>query len=975
MTETRRKAHHVHETKVLSYGHLGTAAYDDQNHKWTFLRQYQTQHGDGLEAWESQTNSPPFLLADERTWNAEPDYVQACGPAWDARLGHGLQNSFLKRVPDVAVAAVELPTLLKSIATELSYQPSASILAFGHARRASDHSVHNKAPYIPIVAIRSCSSNETLQFFVIEADQIGIPSIADLSDLGAVPFIAHEASGCWTGSTDRILQVTSSSYSQGTQFLVVKPSGTTVLRPVLSKSRASEELLEPCPVITIPQSRTGSQPHAFAAFNPHDQRLVALVDTSGQWSIWKLTGRRLGSARNSYQATLKASNALGSIEHQFRFSGASTSKDTWYRVCWFTSREGIMDRLLVYNRRFAAAFDRTGSCLGGVDMRLGSQADQTLILDVKNSSRRSSHVFVLTTSRLLIFDSSQTNEDDRSSGEALKLACSWNHYRDRADWSLRMAILESSEESWVLLYSNTSHLAIIYRFGQADGQSTIMSKQDPSTFQLPHQLKGRMKDVDDITMCPVAFSSQSQPAGVVGSGLIKLVACLATGEVIEALYKHELDQFSLSSHPAKPFLHLFIPRRLNHPISSKYVMADDDIDDFVVPDGKETDDFGGKPDSEQNTPEDVQYISPSPRHWQRLLQYEALKNNDNGNVSFGSALQQAIEQFERRNEENKLTFIQLISDLADRCRITELEHDSQLAEQWHDTLELQGDINVQLAAHVVGGVPISSRRHLLLDLYEGLVRAYLGSLSDQVTDRGRVNRERLIRQIVGDCFLGSFVLAPATTPLSVSPRRSWLQTQDSQPLSPSQGLNSDDPESSHAVTPEDLSEREAPAVSRLRKYTLFRHEMPPPLLDYHANISNILAHLPESIEENPADYSYQQTSQKMKLAQEEIAAESLNPRERKKALRSAARLQRKLEKTQLISQEVATRRNLLPGISSGPKASHVPQREVQSSQPVAPSSSQTIGPGLSMTQPERGAYGTRQAEKKGKKGAKRRAGF
>ncbi|KAH0843151.1 hypothetical protein FOPE_08048 [Fonsecaea pedrosoi] len=501
-----------------------------------------------------------------------------------------------------------------------------------------------------------------------------------------------------------------------------------------------------------------------------------------------------------------------------------------------------------------------------------------------------------------------------------------------------------------------------------------MSKQDPSTFQLPHQLKGRMKDVDDITMCPVAFSGQSQSVGVIESGLIKLVACLATGEVIEALYKHELDQFNLSSHPTKTFSNLSIPRTLNHPISSKYVMVDDDIDDFIVPDGKGTDDFGGKPDSEKNTPEDVQYIPPSPRHWQRLLQYEALKNNDNGNVSFGSALQQAIEQFESRNEENKVTFIQLISDLADRCRITELEHDSQLADQWLDTLELQGDINVQLAAHVVGGVPISSRRHLLLDLYEGLVRAYLGSLSDQVTDRGRVNRERLIRQIVGDCFLGSFVLTPATT-LSVSPRRSWLQTQDSQALSPSQGLDSDDPESSHAVTPEALLETEAPAVSRLRKYALFRHEMPPPLLDYHANISNILAHLPESIEENPADYSYQQTNQKMKLAHEEIAAESLNPRERKKALRSAARLQRKLEKTQLISQEVATRRNLLPGIGSGPKASDFPQREVQSSQPVAPSSSQTIGPALSMTQPERGAYGTRQAEKKGKKGAKRRAGF
>ncbi|OQV06582.1 hypothetical protein CLAIMM_11129 [Cladophialophora immunda] len=641
-----------------------------------------------------------------------------------------------------------------------------------------------------------------------------------------------------------------------------------------------------------------------------------------------------------------------------------------------------MDRLLVCNRRFAAAFDRTGSFLGEVDMRLGSQLDRNLILEVKNSGRRSDHVFVLTTSRFLIFSSPQSSGNDRDSGEVLELVCSWNHYRDRNDLGLRMSVLESSEDSWVLLYSATSHLAILYVFGQEGVASTTVSMPDPSTFHFPQQLKGRMKDVVDITMCPVAFSDQNQHAGAVGFGLIKLVASLGTGEIIEALYKNELGQFGLSNHLPETISHLPLPRSLdNYPISAKYVM-DEDLDDFVVPDSGGTDDFAGNASSARTTPQDAQRISLNFRDWQRLLQYEVLKENVDDRMSFGLALQRVIEYLEHLKVEKKITPIQLLSDITDGCRITDVEHDSQVSDEWLDTLALQVGITVEPTAQVIGGVPSSSRRHTLLDIYEGLVREYVEPLSNQVTDRGRVNRERLVRQIVGDAFFGAFVLTSGIAALPpASPGPYWTPTQDSEGPSPSLGLDSDDPTASQAPTPEALPDTEERAVTRLRNYALFRHDVPPLLLDHQATISNILAHLPESIEQNPEDYSYQQTNQMMKLAQEEMAAESLNPKERKKALRSAVRLQRKLERTQLISQEVVMRRNLLPGISSGPKAAALPLREVQSSQPAAPSSSQTTGPGqgaipgFSMTQPERGAYGTRQAEKKGKKGQKRRAGF
>ncbi|OAP54402.1 hypothetical protein AYL99_11503 [Fonsecaea erecta] len=985
MADARRSGRHVHETRLLSYGHLGTAAYDDRNHKWTFLRQHQTQQGHDVQRTQaSWTGSSHFLLVDERTWNSTPDSTQALRTVQDGRPSRGLQNFFLKRVADAAFVAVEFPVSLNTVTSWPKHRHSENVVAFAYARRPSDSSLHNNIPYTPIIAVRSCSSSDILLLFVIEARQVAIPNEEGLSDLYKVPAISNQLSGTWADSTDGILQVASSSHAKGTQILVVKPSGTTILRPMLSKSKALGELLDPCPVVTIPRSRTGTQPHAHATFNPHDQSLVALVDTGGQWSIWRLTGRKSRSARILHRVSLQASNNLGRIEQQSRSSKVSTYRNMWHRVCWFTNPEGVMDRLLVCNRRFAATFDRTGLYLGEVDMRLGPLSDRHLILDVKNSSRRSDRVFVLTTSRFLIFGSPPGSDDDRGASEALELVCSWSHYRDHTDLSLRMSVLEFSEDSWILLYSTIGHLAILYRFGQEDVHSTTISMQDPSTFQLPQQLKERMTDVSDITMCPVAFSTQSQPAGTIRFGLMKLVACLETGEIIEALYKHELGLFGRSNQVPETVSHLSIPRALdNNPISAKYV-TDEDLDDFVVPDDEAIGDYARETDSAQPASENPQSGSPSSRDWQRLLQYEPFKENNDDSMSFGSALRQVTDRLLNGPKgENKKVPLHLMSDLAERCRITDVEHDSQIADQWFDALALEASTSVAPVAGNVGGVPMFPRRNLLLDLYEGSVRTYVESLSDQVTDRSRVNRERLVRQIVGDVFFGAFTSAfeTAAAPLSASPRPNWTSTQASQAASPSIGLDSDDPESSQAPTPEALPETEEAAFTRLRRYVTFRDEEPALLLKNPQNSSNILAHLPNSIEEDPADYSYQQTNQKLKLAQEEMAAESLDPKERKKALRTAARLQRRLEKTQLMSQEVMMRRNLLPGISSGPKTSGLSTREVQSSQPAVPSSSQTIGQGqgripeFSMTQPERGAYGTRQAEKKSKKGPKRRAGF
>lgn len=190
------------------------------------------------------------------------------------------------------------------------------------------------------------------------------------------------------------------------------------------------------------------------------------------------------------------------------------------------------------------------------------------------------------------------------------------------------------------------------------------------------------------------------------------------------------------------------------------------------------------------------------------------------------------------------------------------------------------------------------------------------------------------------------------------------------PESDDQGLSSSAPE-----TPV-ISEE--PAVARLRQYTSFLHPVPPLLFEHDNGTSIVLGHLPASIKEDPDNYSYRETNRRMKLDKEQLATESLDPRQRKKALKSAARLQRKLERNQVMGQEVELQKTLLPSISTATRFAALPGREVQSSQAAAPISSQmtsqrqSVLPGLTMTQPERGAFGTRQAAKKVKK---RREGF
>lgn len=464
MADARRaKRHvHVHETRALSYGHLGTASYDTLTREWSFLRRHSQQlHFTAGEQYADQHTWSSFELVEEATRNilTTPSNDQSWSEQ-HVRSGAGVQNFFLRSIPDAAVILDDLPTSTYSsnlrLDTRAPVQPSAGVLALGNARPQSESGERGRA----ILALPVGPGNETLRLLSFEAGDMEIPNDSGSQDLCTIARITNRNTGYWRDLADGIVHISSANTLRDTKFLVVKRSGTTILRSpsdndsgnlsldagvYTSTSASKRTSFDPVPIVTIPFTRTGSQSQVHAAFNPKDQHLVAIVDTHGQWSVWEVTGMRAKSSRVSYRVHLKGSNRLIKAEKKLTFMKNSLLGIGWHRICWVQSEEDSADHIVVCNRRNAAIFDQSGIFLNHLDMRLGPPSDRNLILDIRNSNRQPHHLFVLTTSRLMVFGSTKADSREREQNQITKLVCSWDTFRDRKDFTLRMAILESSK--------------------------------------------------------------------------------------------------------------------------------------------------------------------------------------------------------------------------------------------------------------------------------------------------------------------------------------------------------------------------------------------------------------------------------------------------------------------------------------------------------------------------------------------------
>lgn len=984
-TERARRIRHTHETNSLSYGHFGTATYVSEHRSWSFLRQTGAHH-----LSDPDTHSG-FQLVHERISQLGrlPDVDHE--PGWH---GPVTRNALLKQIPDVALLSKQLLSSNNTLESGIS-EPSGegthcgNRLAFGSVRLPVPVRSYDAVPAHAFAAFTTGQNGENVQLIDLAAEYISWNNDQVLRETCRVPCLSARTSPIWSNCAEKIQHLVGAGLAFE-RFLIVKASGTSILEPIVAGDKSDEDrsFVKPSPVATIPLSRTGESPHAHAAFNPHDSNLVAIVDDRGQWSTWKVQGRRARSVRILYTVALQGSNYLRSFTASRSDHGIF---DGWHRICWVADAKGF-HRLLVCGRRFAAVFDSRGGFEGQVDMRLGPSSDGNQILDVRQSTVRPELTFALTTARLFIFNPTPASDSVSSGAQPLRLECSWKHFR--GDLGLKMTCLETAHgmfhlfqlryelsfpDTWVLLYSRSSPLAVVYHFGhELQGLKTV-SLQDPSVLELPRVLQDETDAIEDIGLYPVESAVQGVSTDHTGYALMRMILRTSNGRIIEATYKQKVGR----DHNAKRVPMLPLPTAATGRSQSSRHIEVDDMEDFIVPDGDEKDEAVALHKATFRGHEKGQLLPMHMRNWQRLLDPGIFLPMENSMSPINISLESAFEQFKTSQPQSDLQPMDVMSQLVDGYNILDLEEESELVTTWLTSLEKNENMSIQIIGEGLDPLDHSSYDNLLA-IYEQLSLAYIGSLGSKVKDRNRVNRERLVRQVVADVFLGNMIVRSknaAADPTSSNPVAA--RTDTNLPSSPPQ-VASDSPAglSNQPSASQSPSAEEEPILTRLRGYCSFRGPVPPLSLSEHSTVSNILAHLPNSIEEDPAHYSYQGTNQQLKLAQEETAAQSTDPQDRRKAMRQAARLQRKLERTTQKSQEVSLQRKMLPTVASLGTRAGMPIRQIQSSQAAAPTSSQApnssqVGiPGLTMTQPERGAFGMRPVQTKAKgKRVRRKAGF
>lgn len=517
--------------------------------------------------------------------------------------------------------------------------------------------------------------------------------------------------------------------------------------------------------------------------------------------------------------------------------------------------------------------------------------------------------------------------------------------------------------TYVFLYSPSSPAVTAYQFQHSNSGSSIEYSWGPTTLQWPKTLKERVKAILNLAIVPVDFRVNNRDLNTLEWGVVKMVASTFDGEVHEAFYRHKIDSVPRVKEDNNVVALSQLPEAIQKRYLSSRLVEDDDLDDFIVRDETE-DDYGQGINSKLvealNTDALALSQGTESRLWGRILDYETLQGDEDHRPTIPESLNQVSQRL--TGPWNKALPMSTLARLLREPRVLDLETASQDMDQWLSMIRAADHMHIQATSSHSRTLLADIQTTSLLAFYDTYLLTYISSLSPHVTDRNRVNREKIVRQAATDAFLsGIGLLLRRQSPDA----ENEIQSPDSQmhpsylPLLSSQSFASATP-----AVPDDS------AVSRLHTFANFRQSAAPPLLKASVTVSNILGHLPTTINNDPTTYSYETTNKKIQEAQDEEAELSLDPRERARVRKQAAKRLRNLGKQVQFSQDIHTQRSMPPIVTNRRLAPALPGREFRSSQPAVPDSSQSLGQGaamVNMSQPERGVHGTRPAKKKAAK--------
>ncbi|MCJ1461715.1 hypothetical protein MMC07_000313 [Pseudocyphellaria aurata] len=406
-------------------------------------------------------------------------------------------KNIVKFFPELVPALSLLPELIKTSKTidqvATTHDPAkANLIAFGKAARKIHKS--SRSEDLPIIVMTCGSAGDVLRLVLLKKEKLRWKAELGLG-LRRLAFGGADQSW-WSGNRGPILQVCfAETKGETSPWLAVRYHSATIILYILVLSNSVLSLPSPLS-LSHPPSRldahhittlciqsTGGSPHADVSFNPWDTLQFGIVDDQGHWTLWRL--KRHVPRKNSWTTNLGLSGCIAEDNGEDSES-EKKNDDGWGKILWV----GSGDMILVANRRMLSLFllkekvDRLES------PKLSFSGSTDLILDVRRSPSDDNHVFVTTCTRIFWLHIPSLGEigSDKDTELEASILLSWRHFRDQEDFSLRISVLKDDETTMVILYSRLTALSTIFSFQMSIAPPGFpLSVSDPFLLPLSHE--------------------------------------------------------------------------------------------------------------------------------------------------------------------------------------------------------------------------------------------------------------------------------------------------------------------------------------------------------------------------------------------------------------------------------------------------------------------------------------------------------
>ena len=995
----------AHATNALNYGHLGTALYQEESREWTFLRRFA-----GLRTSKSAF---PFTPTERKTVYENLTRCQIpCKihdiPSSSVRL-HGLGHASANVKEEEMLSSAIIDSLHQ-------YDPLLSDrLAFGSASVLLDNDVRSGYATVPVAALTSGTNGDSIIVAQIGTERVTVTDEHDKELVLNLPTITTSVHTSWTSDGEAVQQIIFAATTgyQSTWMAARLLSSTTLFHPLCHRrlvpqvmpnsamSSGGASFLEANPILRIPISRTGGYSHADIAFHPGDCHLLALVDRHGNWSTWRIDGKRCVTSRMLFRIQLLRNGKLHTWENLRRPFKADPYHDGWHRICWAADDSGYSDDLFVTNRRTAVVLGSFDDEKRSINLGLGKSSESQWILDVRKSILHSGWIFVLTSTRVLCISTAENTWRDIPTAESNSIVCSWHHFRGRNDITLSLTILETTQcmvrdsarekvcrliysiGTVILLWSRISELVNAYRVNAPfDHPYHPLTWAEPALLNLT-ELRG-MPDVDNaigspstIMLRPLQIQRPSKaPSEPLNLSLQKLFILQADQSVTEVILQSTRELSAVGDHNNSNEIVLPFRRDIRSR-SSKYVDLEE-LDEFVVEEAIDVlqayADLSEERHKTIRSEQDKSVLKTgSATNWQEVCDL-VTEGSTNKRLLKRIDFDEYLQAVRAKVEESASSEpgVQLLSELSSPLPlVADIESSSAtmmfLAER---------GTNSDQVSPTFYSLSTRFQWRNTLECYQTLMSHWLSPLPLAFPDRIRVDKERLVRQVAADLALAGTAIRPSTRGLETRAveERAYPNSAPEAAVASTPSLNVDPADTAAHSQPAaslPVTAEEHAACLRLRTYVTVSDNAVTTAAP--ASVLGMLAHLPSDVDIDPSIYDWRATEATI-AAERDEGVEKADPRARRRADK-LAQGKRKRVQSQIKTAEELDRQRAPPTIGSSQMV--LPTREVQSSQIVAPERDD-VGDFGPMTQPERGAFGTRlggAGAGRKDKGKKRAAGF